>query len=367
MRRIRLPTLVLVGALILAACGAPYAPLADARAPEFDVASLPPISLPADHAPHANLTEWWYFTGHLMTDDARRYGFELAFFQSVRGDASPGYGAHLALTDVDGREFRYDQRISTDRGARSAHGLDLCVGGWALRAVPGGFELEGQSDSFGIDLTIRPDKPAVMHNRSGVLDFSPYGWSYYYSFTRSSVSGNLRDGERRLAVTGEAWMDHQWGDFISVSDAGWDWFSVQLDDGRDFTASLVRGSDGLLAFEYGTLVEPDGRARHIVADELEIEALGTWTSPATGAAYPSGWHVRVPDAGLDLTLDPVLADQELDTRASVGLVYWEGAVDVRAAGRVVGRGYVELTGHGPTGFSVFEAVAPGPADPCLRP
>ncbi len=367
MRHIRLPALALVGALILAACGAVHAPLADSPAPEFDVASLPPISLPADHAPHANLTEWWYFTGHLRTSEARRYGFELAFFQSVRGDTSPAYVAHLALTDVDGQEFRFDQRISTAHGARSADGLDLCVGGWTLRAVPGGFELEGQSDSFGIDLTVRPDKPAVMHNRSGVLDFSPYGWSYYYSFTRSSVTGNLRDGERRFAVTGQAWMDHQWGDFISASDAGWDWFSVQLDDGRDFTASLVRGSDGALALEYGTLVGADGRARHIGADELEIDALGTWTSPSTGATYPSGWRVRVPDAGLDLTLDPVLADQELDTRASVGLTYWEGAVDVRAAGQVVGRGYVELTGHGPTGFAALDAIERVQADACRGP
>ena len=159
-------------------------------------------------------------------------------------------------------------------------------------------------------------------------------------------------------------MDHQWGDFISVSDAGWDWFGIQLVDGREFTASLVRESDGGLSLEYGTLVGVDGVAQHISSNELEVSVLGTWTSSSTGTTYPSGWRIQVPKEGLDLTLDPVLEDQELDTRSSVGITYWEGAVNVRSSGQVVGRGYVELTGYGPTGFSSFQTVVPEYVDAC---
>ncbi|MBM4436019.1 MAG: carotenoid 1,2-hydratase [Actinobacteria bacterium] len=334
-----------LAAVVASACATPFAPLAAPAASTVEVAALPPITLPADEIPHANLTEWWYFTGHLRTDDGRPFGFEFVIFQSVRGSAPAGYAAHFALTDRDGRQFRFDQKSSAAHGAAVGEGLDLAVGDWHLRRAAGEFRVQASTDGAAIDLALTPTKPAVLHNSTGVLDFSPYGWSYYYSYTRLAVTGTLRTDALTRPVRGQAWFDHQWGDFISVGSGGWDWFSLQLDDGRDFTASLVRAADGAVILTYGTMVDRDGRARHLRAGEFEVRPRGTWTSPASCATYPSGWDLTIASDRIAVTLSPVLLDQELDARASVGVVYWEGAVDATAAGVLVGVGYVELTGY----------------------
>jgi predicted secreted hydrolase len=159
------------------------------------------------------------------------------------------------------------------------------------------------------------------------------------------------DGEP-VRVEGSAWFDHQWGDFISVGGGGWDWFAANLDDGTDLTLSLVRAADGSYPLVYGTWVDPDGRTEHLGPDAFSVESTGSWTSPTTGASYPSGWRVSVPGKGLELTLTPTLDDQELDTRATTGVVYWEGSQLVsgtRDGLLIGGEGYVELTGYGPSG------------------
>jgi predicted secreted hydrolase len=204
---------------------------------------------------------------------------------------------------------------------------------------------------MGLDLTLTTDRPAVLHDTIGFIDFGEAGGSYYYSRPRMTASGTLTlaDGVPR-PVTGEAWFDHQWGDFISVGGGGWDWFAVNLADGSDLTLSLVRDASGAYPLVYGTLVHPDGTYEHLGREAFSVEALGSWTSPRTKARYPAGWRVRVPGAGLDITLQPTVADQELDTRPSTGVVYWEGSQRVAATRNgtpVGGEGYVELTGYGP--------------------
>ena len=153
-------------------------------------------------------------------------------------------------------------------------------------------------------------------------------------------------------MTGEAWFDHQWGDFIAVGGGGWDWFAVNLDDGTDLTLSLVRDADGSYPLVYGTLVAADGTTRHLPRDAFTVEVTKRWTSPRTGANYPAGWRVTLPGEDLAIDLTPTVADQELDTRASTGVVYWEGSQHVSAtrAGKPLGgEAYVELTGYAPAG------------------
>ena len=341
-----------LAAVLLAACGEAAPPLPEPLPVRFDAASLPPIDLPRDDAPHDNLTEWWYVSGHLQTAEGDPFGFEFALFQSIRSGAPPGYAAHFAVTDVDRQRFHYGERTEMADSIEgpadaSAPSLDLSVGGWTLRDVPGGFAISAGLDTVALQLELIPSKPAAIHNESGILDFSPFGWSYYYSYTRADVRGVLLDQGLPRPVTGTAWIDHQWGDFISVASGGWDWYSVHLDDGRDFTASVVRDELGATVLQYGTLVGPAGETTHLRADDLAIQATGAWTSPHTGVVYPSGWTVSVPGQGLLLRLDPLLLDQELDTRGSTGVVYWEGAVSVSGDGGEAGLGYVELTGYGP--------------------
>ena len=348
-----------------AACGGEFRPLATGTTTAADANALPPIRIPEDEFPHRNLTEWWYFSGHLGDDSGGEYGFEFVVFQGIRGDSPPSYVAHFAITDPLRGRFTYDQRVSALHGASAAAGLDLCVGGWSLSKLENGFAMSAEMADTSLTLVMVPTKPPVIHNVDGVLDFTPFGWSYYYSYPRLEAFGQLSLDGVPFQVTGKAWMDHQWGDFISVGSGGWDWFSVQLDDGRDFTASDIRGESGQTVLKYGTIIEASGASRHLFESDFSIAALDSWLSPNTGARYPSAWYLAIPSADIYLELRPVMADQEFDATGSTGKIYWEGSVRAVAEGEVVGRGYVELTGYAPDRFVQFPASG-GPAQDLCR-
>ncbi|MGZ8438595.1 MAG: lipocalin family protein, partial [Candidatus Limnocylindrales bacterium] len=206
----------------------------------------------------------------------------------------------------------------------------------------------GSAQGLGLDLRLQAIKPAALHGDDGWIDFGPAGGSYYYSRTSMTASGSLMLDGTAMAVNGSAWFDHQWGDFISVGGGGWDWFAVNLDDGTDLTLSLVRDTDGSYPLIYGTVVAADGTVSHLDRSAFSVVVTGHWTSPATGATYPAGWSVSVPGLDLQITLTPTVAAQELDTRATTGVVYWEGSqrvVATRGGSRLGGEGYVELTGY----------------------
>ena len=375
-------------ALVLAACSGPV--LANPPAarpsvvPQTPVPAAPAdpqsVVLPRDDGPHDRLTEWWYYTGHLAAADGRTFGFEYVIFRAERGGFPVSWASHLAVTDESANRFAYGQRSEigpqVDHSPRDAGGKPS---GFALRLVgmdparpatganaawtmagsgghdtlsaalgPAEAAATAMPMGLGLQLALNPTGPPVLHDRNGWVDFGAAGGSYYYSRTRMTAAGTLVVDGERVAVTGTAWFDHQWGDFIAVGGGGWDWFAVNLDDGTDLTLSLVRSVDGTYPLVYGTLVRPDGTSRYVARDEISVDAQGQWTSARTGATYPSGWRVRVSGAALDLVIVPTLRDQELDTRATTGVVYWEGSQRVtgtRAGRPVTGKAYVELTGY----------------------
>ncbi len=366
-RRIGRRSLLIGLAASTVACGRRFSPLTTAPPREFDISSLPPVSFPRDDLLHSNLTEWWYFTGRLLGRDAREFGFEFVIFQGIRGDSPPSYAAHFAITDFERQSFAYDQRTSSSHGAATASGLDLCVGGWGLRKAERGFVFDAAMDSHSLRLFLVPTKPPALHNQTGLLDFSPFGWSYYYSYPRLAVAGDLIVDGSQQKVSGVAWMDHQWGDFINIGSGGWDWFALQLDDGRDLTASIVRNTYYETVLRYGTLIDKFGVSRHLDEFDFSIAVNDTWSSPRSSARYPSAWTLQAPSEQLDLELLPVIPDQELDARASTGNFYWEGAVRALTDDVPVGRGYVELTGYAPGGFPDLALLTePGP-NLCVSP
>ncbi len=177
-----------------------------------------------------------------------------------------------------------------------------------LRAMATGDEVGGDPVAgFGLDLHLAARKPAALHDGDGWIDFGPAGGSYYYSRTDMAATGTVTLGDETLAVEGDAWFDHQWGDFISVGAGGWDWFAVNLDDGTDLTLSLVRAADGTYPLVYGTLVDADGTTRHLDAGAFTVDVTDRWTSPSTGATYPAGWRVTLPGEGLEIDLRPTVA------------------------------------------------------------
>jgi predicted secreted hydrolase len=207
----------------------------------------------------------------------------------------------------------------------------------------------GSPGGLALALDLEATKPAALHDLDGWIDFGPAGSSYYYSRTAMDAKGSVTLGDQQLSVTGQAWFDHQWGDFISVGGGGWDWFAVNLDDGTDVTLSLVRDADGSYPLIYGTIVDSAGGTHHLSRDDFTVEVTDRWTSPATGADYPAGWSIAIPSAGdLRIQLRPTVAAQELDTRETTGVVYWEGSQLVsgtREGAPIGGKAYVELTGY----------------------
>jgi predicted secreted hydrolase len=339
-----------------------------------------PVVLPRDDGPHDRLTEWWYYTGHLRADDGRRFGFEFVIFRAERGRFPTSWVSHLAITDESADRFLYSQRLSVgdrvDRSPTSADGIPdgfaLRIDGtdpaapdstggpaWTMRGTDGTDQLQadmslaeatsaGATGDVGLALSLRSLKPPALHGGDGWIDFGPAGGSYYYSRTSMAAAGTLTVDGETLTVDGTAWFDHQWGDFISVGGGGWDWFAVNLDDGTDISLSLVRDADGTYPLVYGTIVGPDGTVRHLQREAFSVQSTDHWLSPSTGADYPAGWIVRIPGDDLEIALRPTVAGQELDTRTTTGVVYWEGSQVVRAtrAGRSIGgEGYVELTGY----------------------
>ncbi|MDQ3447549.1 MAG: hypothetical protein M3432_00020, partial [Chloroflexota bacterium] len=320
-------------------------------------------------------TEWWYYTGHLNTEDGRSFGFEYVIFRAERGAFPVAWASHLAITDEDGDRFLYDQRseigAQVDRassGIDSEPVLDLAIRGelrpgtpateaeaWTISRGNGRDSLSalgsGGEAPFGLDLDLDDaGRPVALHDLGGYIDFGPAGGSYYYSRTKMDAAGTLTLDGQELEVEGMAWFDHQWGDFIAVGAGGWDWFAVNLDDGTDFTLSLVRDAEGGYPLVYGTLVRPGGEVEHLPREEFSVTVTDQWTSESTGATYPAGWRIEIPDEGLVVDLAPTVAEQELDTRPTTGVVYWEGSQVVtatRAGVPLSGQAYVELTGYGP--------------------
>jgi predicted secreted hydrolase len=265
------------------------------------------------------------------------------------------YPAHLALTDERGRRFVYDERFAREAlgmGRASDRALDVAADDWTLRGTSP-FRMHAAGDAVGIDLTQVAEKSPAVHGHDGVSLKGACNScaSHYYSMTRLRTTGWLRYAGRRLRVTGTSWMDHEFGsDELQADQAGWDWFSLQLDDRREIMDYRLRRKDGSLTPESsGSLIDPRGAVRFLAREDVVVETTGTWKSPHTGGTYPSGWHVRVRSAHLDVMLVPVLLDQEL-ANTSGGTSYWEGAVDINdaATGRHLGDGYVELTGYAGT-------------------
>ena len=331
------------------------------------------FQFPLDHGPHNDYaTEWWYYTGNLTGEDGGEYGFQLTFFRSALapGESSrPSdfaaqqiYMAHFAVTSAPaGRHVSFDRFSRGAGGVAGATGLpryEVWLDDWrAQEAGPGRFRLqaaaEADNGAVSIDLTLTETRPPLLHGEAGFSRKGPEpgNANHYYSLVRMATSGHIVFGGAQIAVTGLSWMDHEFGTSALSGDAvGWDWFAVTLDNDVVLMFAEIRTQTGSSQdiFE-GTLSFPDGRQVPIQPDDFTLTPTGQWTSPDSGTVYPSGWRVTFPEHGIDLTIDPLIDDQEMDVTFS----YYEGATVVRGTMNgepVAGRGYVELTGYGEGGF-----------------
>jgi predicted secreted hydrolase len=337
-----------------------------AAAEGFTQASGPiEISFPADHGPHPDYqTEWWYYTGNLNSSDGQHFGFQLTFFRRALlptnqapdrlsdWSASQVYMAHFALTDPASQQFYSSERL--ERGAAGLAGaqadpFQVWLGDWQVELTgQDTYRLVAASDEVAIDLSLKDIKGPILQGENGYSQKGPDpgNASYYVSQPRLDTQGTIRVGQEQYSVSGWSWMDHEWStSALSADQVGWDWFSIQLDNGSELMVFQIRKEDGSIdPFSSGTIINPDGSTILLAKDDFSIEVTDTWKSPRTQAVYPAGWRVIVPGAGIELTLEPHLADQELN----VSFDYWEGAVKAQGewGGLAVnGNGYVEMTGY----------------------
>lgn len=328
--------------------------------------ALAPIEFqfPKDHGPHEDFqTEWWYYTGNLQAENGERFGYQFTIFRRGLSPGKPSdtglltnqvYFSHFAITDVAAQTHRGIERFSRGAGGlagASGEPFSVWLEDWRIEALNtegSAVRVQSQDEAMGIDLTLRAMKPIVLHGERGLSAKSdaPGNASYYLSFTRMATEGTVRVNGRTLRVTGESWFDHEWSTSVLGPNAvGWDWFSLQLSDGRDLMLYVLRLDDGgVEAVSGGTLVERDGTSRPIKLQDFSVAAVGRWASPVSQAVYPSGWRVQIPAVQLDLTIDPYVQAQEMQ----ISVNYWEGAVQVSGTSNgqpVSGNGYVELTGY----------------------
>jgi len=324
-------------------------------------------TLPSDHGPHPDFrSEWWYFTGNLQGADGGRFGFQLTFFRFAltpaiaprdsRWATRQIWMAHLALTDVAGRRFHRDERFG--RGAlglagAAAEPFRVWLDDWHAASTGEAFlplRLTAGAKGFAIDLQLHDLRPPVLQ---GAVGYSakgpgPGNASHYYSHTRMPVTGTVRVAAKLNPVRGTAWLDREWSTSALGPDVeGWDWFALQLDDGRDLMYYRLRKRDGSSdPLSAGSLVSASGQVTALDAASVELRPRRYWTSADSGVTYPVAWTLEIPAEGLRLDVEPWLDGQEMD----LSVRYWEGAVRVDGSGAghsLNGDGYLEMTGYRP--------------------
>jgi predicted secreted hydrolase len=329
------------------------------------------FEFPADHGPHTTFrTEWWYFTGNVVTSEGRHFGFELTFFRyalpqaSASSDFSPRsrwrtnqfWMAHLAITDTAAKKFVAAERFARESlgvAGATATPLRVWVEDWsAAQASGSGFsaELIAGDEAAGIELELKvtSDAAPVLQGDRGFDRKGPSegNASYYYSLPRLAVAGAIRVSGEEFGVEGLAWLDREWSTSALEGDViGWDWFALRLSDGSSLMFYRLRQEDGGGSpFSGGKFVDRDGRETRLEATEVELSPEREWHSEATGVRYPVAWALRVPRLGLSLAIEPRVDGQEL----ALTVRYWEGAVFGRGTGRdgpLEVEGYLELAGY----------------------
>lgn len=326
------------------------------------------LVFPSDHGAHPDFrTEWWYATGWLRMPDGSPLGFQTTFFRVRTGLAEASASAfaprqlvlaHAALADPALGHLRHDQRSArvgfgrAGFAATSTSGNDaqVWVRDWHLALQAGVYHAVVHSNTFAYALNLVPAGPPVLHGRAGFSTkaLDPVHASYYYSRPQLRVDGLVTFAGQNHAVTGQAWLDHEWSsELLPPGAQGWDWIGINLDDDSALMAFRLRGQPGAPSpslWSAATMAQPMGTTQTFGPEAVAFEPLAHWQSPRTGISYPVRWRLRV--GPRVFTLQALMPDQELDSRLSTGAIYWEGAVSLLEAGQEVGRGYLEMTGYG---------------------
>jgi predicted secreted hydrolase len=317
------------------------------------------MRFPEDEGSHPDFrTEWWYVTGWLNRENGSAAGFQVTFFRTRPeiDESNPSAFtprqiiiAHAALSDRSRGRLLHDQRLARaafDLAGAAIGRTNVWIDDWSLVQQDTGYTTRVGAKNFALDLSFAPTQPPLLQGDGGYSrkGADPASASYYYSLPQLRVSGAIVESGKREEITGSAWLDHEWSSsYMAQGAAGWDWIGINFDDGGALMAFRMCDAKGAKLWAGGAYRDAAGVRHAYTPGEIEFVALREWRSARTGAIYPVAWRVRA--AALEITLEPLMDDQESDSRASVGTVYWEGAVRALRDGKVIGRGYLELTGY----------------------
>jgi len=325
------------------------------------------MQFPRDLGPHDDYqTEWWYYTGNLQTAEGRQFGYQLTFFRSalvpenqfeagVDGSdwrTNQIYLAHFTISDMAEGQFYAEEQFS--RGAAALAGAQaepyqVWLNNWRAEEVaPGQVHLLAQGEETKLDLLLTATRPPVLHGDGGLSakGAEPGNASYYYSLVGLESVGSVTVQGESFAVSGHSWKDHEYStSALSEGSVGWDWYSIQLDNGYALMFFQIRREDGSLEpFSSGSWIDPQGNVTHLTLADWQMEPLDSWTSPTSGAEYPIGWRLTLDTIGLELEGQALMPNQELN----VSTTYWEGAsafTGTLNGEPVTALGYVEMTGY----------------------
>ncbi|MBC8283977.1 MAG: carotenoid 1,2-hydratase [Nitrospinae bacterium] len=340
----------------------------NSSSPKFKSA-LPGYSyqFPRDDYSHDEFRiEWWYYTGNLENETGRQFGYQLTFFRvGLEGDKpinNPSkwkvdhiYFAHMTVSDIQDKEFHFFERINR-KGINNASAetdtFKIWNSDWSLTGDEKKQKLVALENETGVELNLTPLKKRVFHGENGIsVKGSDKGnASHYFSFTRMKTEGSVFIKGEEFKVAGSSWMDREFSSNpLNPKLVGWDWFSLKLDNQTEIMLYQLRQKDGAIdTHSSGTFVAADQNYHHLTLDKFSITPKSSWASEKTGATYPAGWEISLPNSDTVLTVTPDIADQELYHLRSISGSYWEGSVSIEGSvkGRpVTGKGYVELVGY----------------------
>lgn len=334
---------------------------AHAKPPQFSTV-MPghTLNFPHDRGAHPDFrTEWWYVTGWLTTPDNKPLGFQITFFRSATDhdrDNPSKFApaqliiAHAALSDPAIGKLQHDQKIAR-AGMGLAHAqtgeTNISLHHWRMqRNADGKYQISVPARDFMLNLTLTATQPVLLQGQQGYSRKGPQPEqaSYYYSEPHLQVSGSITRNGKPINISGQAWLDHEWSSTVlDARAAGWDWAGANLDGGAALMAFRIRGKDGSTLWQHATLRDANGKLTHYASRDIRFIPQRTWRSPRTGANYPV--EMLIETGTVRWKLRPLQDDQELDSRASTGSVYWEGAVQIERNDQPAGRGYFEMTGY----------------------
>lgn len=325
-----------------------------------EVTSRDRVTLPRDlYVQSGYRIQWWYFTGHLLDTGGRPFGFEVTFFvvgvqkrpfRSKFGIKTL-YLTNFAISDIEGKKFYHFS--NADSGAYGFAGADgsrlhVWVGKDTLEGDLARMHIKAHAQDADLDLVLALKKPIITNGNKGYSrksEESPRVASLYFSCTDLETKGTIKLGSTLFTVHGKSWFDREISSHgLAKNEAGWDWFAIQLDDGREIMIYELRKKDGSIdRYSAGTLVDTVGNIRHLKRDDYRIKVISTYTSKMTGIRYPSKWEIIVPSEHLSLQVTPLLEDQEFTGDQAMGRPYWEGTCSVEGSAR--GEAYTEMTGY----------------------